>query len=132
MQPVSSIHTGANLEHELSVNMDSRIISALWVVAILALLMSWIIFINFQITQTIERAKEMGLKKVVGANSVDLAIQIVLQSVLVNAVSMILAFWRFICLRRRSSVSPFGALLCFFGCLARLSRFVSLFRPPSA
>ena len=100
MQPVSSIHTGANLEHELTVNMDSRIISALWVVAILALLMSWIIFINFQITQTIERAKEMGLKKVVGANSVDLSFQIVLQSVLVNAVSMILAFGIFFLLRK--------------------------------
>jgi putative ABC transport system permease protein len=72
----------------MSANIDSRIISALWVVAILALLMSWVIFINFQITQSVERAKEMGLKKVVGASSSSLRIQIVLQSVLMNAVGM--------------------------------------------
>ena len=103
MQPISSIHTGANLEHELSVNMDSRVISALWVVAILSLLMSWVIFINFQITQSVERAKEMGLKKVVGASSSDLSMQIVLQSVLMNAVGMVLAFGVFFLLRKSLS-----------------------------
>jgi len=103
MQPIASIHTGPNLEHELSVNTDSRTISALWVVAILALLMSWVIFINFQITQSVERAKEMGLKKVVGANSTGLSVQIVLQSVLMNAVGMVLAFGVFFLLRKTLS-----------------------------
>lgn len=103
MQPVSSIHTGSNLEHELSVNTDSKTISALWVVAILALVMSWIIFINFQITQSVERAKEMGLKKVVGARSADLSLQIVLQSVLINGISMVLAFNIFFFLRKSLS-----------------------------
>jgi putative ABC transport system permease protein len=103
VQPISSIHTGPNLEHEMSVNTDSRTISALWVVAILALLMSWVIFINFQITQSVERAKEMGLKKVVGANSTNLSIQIVLQSVLMNAVGMVLAFVVFFTLRKTLS-----------------------------
>ena len=103
MQPVSSIHIGTNLEHEMSVNTDSRTISALWIVAVLALLMSWVIFINFQITQSVERAKEMGLKKVVGAKSSGLSIQIVLQSVLMNAVSMFLAFGIFFALRKTLS-----------------------------
>jgi putative ABC transport system permease protein len=103
MQPISSIHTGPNLEHEMSANIDSRIISALWVVAILALLMSWVIFINFQITQSVERAKEMGLKKVVGASSSSLSVQIVLQSVLMNAVGMGLAFVMFFVLRKSLS-----------------------------
>lgn len=100
MQPITSIHTGSNLEYELSINTDSRTISALWVVAILALLMSWVIFINFQITQSVERAKEMGLKKVLGANSTGLSVQIVLQSVLMNAVGMVLAFGVFFMLRK--------------------------------
>jgi putative ABC transport system permease protein len=103
MQPISTIHTGPNREHELSVNTDSRTISALWVVAILTLLMSWVIFINFQITQSVERAKEIGLKKVVGANSTSLSVQIVLQSVLINAVGMILAFGIFFLLRKTLS-----------------------------
>ena len=103
MQPISTIRTGANREHELSANTDSRTISALWVVAILALLMSWVIFINFQITQSVERAKEMGLKKVVGANSTSLSAQIVMQSVLMNALAMVLAFAVFFLLRKTLS-----------------------------
>jgi ABC-type antimicrobial peptide transport system permease subunit len=58
---------------------------------------------NFQITQSAERAKEMGLKKVVGANLMGLSMQIVLQSVLMNAVGMILAFGVFFTLRKTLS-----------------------------
>ena len=103
MQPVSSIHTGSNLENELSATIDSKTIAALWIVAILALLMSWVIFINFQITQSVERAKEIGLKKVVGASSTNLSLQIVLQSVLMNVVGMVFAFAVFFVLRKSLS-----------------------------
>ena len=103
MQPITSIHTGPNLEHELSANTDSRTISALWVVAILALLMSWVIFINFQITQSVERSKEMGMKKVVGASSYNLSFQIVLQSLIINTAGMVLSFGVFFILRKSLS-----------------------------
>ena len=103
MQPISSIHTGENLENELSAKIDSQTISALRIVAILTLLMSWVIFINFQITQSTERAKEIGLKKVVGARSSGLSIQIVLQSVLINVIGMILASGIFFILRKSMS-----------------------------
>ncbi len=133
MQPVSSIHTGPILERDLSTTMDSKTIAALWVVAILALLMSWIIFINFQITQSVERAKEMGLKKIAGARSSDLSMQIIQHSVIINLVSVILAFGIFFVLRKSLSnylglqhlipvettslllfisVSLFGSILC--------------------
>ncbi len=103
MQPVSSIHTGVNLQNELSTTIDSRTISALWVVALLALIMSWIIFINFQITQTVERAKEIGLKKVFGIVPSDLSMQIMIQSILINAIGMILAFGIFFIIRKPMS-----------------------------
>lgn len=44
MKPISSIQIGSNLEHDMLVNTNSRTISALWIVAVLALLMSWVIF----------------------------------------------------------------------------------------
>ena len=103
MQPVSSIHTGPTLEHEISTTIDSKTIAALWIVAILALVMSWIIFINLQITQSIERAKEIGLKKVIGARASDLLIQIMLQSILINLISMALALGVFFILRKSLS-----------------------------
>ena len=91
MQPVAAIHTGPALEQEWSATIDSKTIAALWIVAILALLMSWVIFVNFQITQSIERAREFGMKKVIGARPADLTFQLLFHSVFINVVSLGLA-----------------------------------------
>jgi putative ABC transport system permease protein len=91
LQPVQSIHLDSNYDDELSPNSERRTIAVLYVIAILALTMSWIIFINFQITQSIGRAKEIGLKKVIGASSSDILFQIVSQSVIINSIAILLA-----------------------------------------
>lgn len=92
LQPVQSIHLDSKYNNELSLNSEKRSIAVLYVIAILALAMSWIIFINFQITQSIGRAKEIGLKKVIGAGSAKILSQIVLQSVIINIFAILLAF----------------------------------------
>lgn len=99
LQPVASIHTESTMNNELSPNSDHKTITALYVIAILILVMSWIIFINFRITQSLERAKEAGMRKVVGATSVNLLSQIVLESVIFNGLGMLLAFGIFFYLR---------------------------------
>jgi putative ABC transport system permease protein len=99
LQPVKSIHTGSRLEQELSINSDQKTIAALYLIAFLVLAMSWIIFINFQITQSVERAKEFGLKKVVGASSSNLLLQIILQSVIINIAGIAMAFGVFFLFR---------------------------------
>ena len=103
LQPVTTIHTTSHLDHEFSPNSDQKTIAALYVIAIVVLAMSWIIFINFQITQSVERAKEVGLKKVVGASSSDLTIQITLQSLIINGVGIALSFNLFFLLRGQLS-----------------------------
>lgn len=108
MQPVSDIHTGPTLEHELSAGINGKTIAALWVIAILTLVMSWIIFVNFQITQSVERAKEIGMKKVTGARTSELSFQILAQSVLINVAGIVLALVVFSPLR--STLSGFLGL----------------------
>ncbi|MCG6189808.1 ABC transporter permease [Maribellus maritimus] len=103
LQPVKSIHANSDFEQEISPNTDSKTISALYIIAFLILVMSWIIFVNFQITQIIERAKEIGLKKVGGASSSGLLSQITLQSVMINAFSILLALGLFFALRGQLS-----------------------------
>lgn len=99
LQPIASIHFDSHLDNELSPNTDRTTITALNVIAFLILLMSWVIFINFQITQSLERAKEIGLKKMAGARFSDLSIQILLQSLIINLVGMTLAFGVFFYVR---------------------------------
>ena len=100
-QPIQDIHTTSRLNQELSPNSDQKTIAALYAIAILIIVMSWIVFINFQITQSVERAKEIGLMKVAGASSFSLNSQIMLQSLLINGISTVLAFILFFLLREK-------------------------------
>ena len=99
LQPLRSIHLNSHYADELSPNFDKRTITVLYVIAILALAMSWVIFINFQITQSMERVKEFGLKKIAGAGASNLLGQIMLQSVIINSISILLTFGIFSLLR---------------------------------
>jgi putative ABC transport system permease protein len=99
LQPVQSIHLDSHYSSELTPNSDRRTIAILYVIAILALAMSWVIFINFQITQSMERTREFGLKKVTGASSSHLLVQIILQSLIINCIAIVFSFMIFYFLR---------------------------------
>ena len=103
LQPLQSIHLDSHFNDELSPNSDRKSIFVLYVIAILALAMSWVIFINFQITQSMERSKEFGLKKVTGASSSNILGQIMLQSLIINSTGVLLAFAIFFLLKGRLS-----------------------------
>ena len=96
LQPVQSIHLDSHFSNELYPNSDRRNIAILNVIAVLALAMSWVIFINFQITQSMERSKEFGLKKVFGVSSYSLLGTIMLQSLIINTIAILLSFLIFL------------------------------------
>ncbi len=99
LQPVRSIHLNSHYSAELTMNPERKTISVLYFIAILALAMSWVIFINFQITQSLERAKEFGLKKIAGASTSNLLGQVMMQSAIINTIAILLAFGIFFLLR---------------------------------
>lgn len=103
LQPVQSIHLHSHYNSELTQNSDRKTIAVLYVIAILALAMSWVIFINFQITQSLEKAKEFGLKKVVGASASNLLTQIMLHSIIISSIGILLAFGIFYLLKGKLS-----------------------------
>jgi putative ABC transport system permease protein len=103
LQPIRSIHFDSHLENELSPNSDRNTIIALNIIAFLILLMSWVIFINFQITQSIERSKEVGLKKIAGAGFSNLSLQVFLLSALINLAGMAMAFVFFLIIHEQLS-----------------------------
>jgi putative ABC transport system permease protein len=99
LQPVQSIHLDSHFSSELSPNSDRRNIAILHIIGILALAMSWVIFINFQITQCMERSKEFGMKKIFGESSGGVLGQIVLQSLFINIIAILLSFLTFYLLK---------------------------------
>lgn len=91
LQPLTDIHLYSNLIQEARVNGNGTIVYVLLVVALFILLIAWINYINLATARAMERAKEVGIRKVVGALRTQLIRQFVLESVVVNFVAAVLA-----------------------------------------
>lgn len=91
LQPVSDIHLTSNYRYEQSVNGDERTLTFLFILAIFVLSIAWINYINLSTARSISRAKEVGLRKLAGANRRQLITQFFFDATLVNTVAVVLA-----------------------------------------
>lgn len=91
LQPLPEIHLNSHLEGELEINGSAVLTYSLLIVAFLILLIAWINYINLSTARSLDRAKEVGVRKVVGANRGSLIGQFLLESMLLNIVAFILA-----------------------------------------
>ncbi|HEX5155490.1 MAG TPA: ABC transporter permease [Parafilimonas sp.] len=91
LQPVTDIHLKSQLLLEPEVNGSERDIYFLSIIGLLILIVAWINYINLSTAKSIERAKEVGLRKVVGASRLQLIGQFIIESGIVNLLAMLLA-----------------------------------------
>lgn len=106
LQPVKDIHLKSNIKKEISVNTSEGTLNFLLIVAGFIIAIALINFINLSTAKSMERAKEVGLKKVIGANKTALVQQFLYESLLINFLAMLVAFL-FISLL----MSPFNSLV---------------------
>jgi putative ABC transport system permease protein len=91
LQPVRDIHLNSHLSLEMKDNGNARTVYFVALLGILILVIAWINYINLSTARAIERAKEVGLRKVAGAGRWQLISQFILDSLLVNAAAAIIA-----------------------------------------
>ncbi|MEB2782376.1 ABC transporter permease [Algoriphagus sp. C2-6-M1] len=91
LQPIQQIHLDSNLEAEAEVNGSRRTVSFLTLIAVFILIIAWINYLNLMTAKAIERAKEIGIRKVVGSNRAQLIFQFMSESFLVNLIAAVLA-----------------------------------------
>jgi putative ABC transport system permease protein len=91
LQPLRSIHLNSNFMREAEPNGNARSVYALMVISIFLVIIAWINYINLTSSRSLDRAREVGMRKVSGALRKQLLGQFLLESVLVNLVAMILA-----------------------------------------
>lgn len=91
LQKLTDIHLHSNLDSELEVNGDIDSITVLSVVALIILLIACINYINLSTARSTSRAKEVGVRKVIGAARHNLVFQFLLESILTVAIATILA-----------------------------------------
>ncbi len=91
LQPLSSIHLRSHLSGEIEPNGSVKTVSLLAFLAFVVLLVSAINFVNLATARSVGRAREVGLKKVVGAGRSDLVRQFLTEAVLFAALALPLA-----------------------------------------
>jgi len=92
LQPLTKIHLISDLEAELRPNGSMSAVYIFAIVAVFILFLACINFINLSTARSVERAKEVGIRKTFGSEKRSLISQFLIESVLVSLLSMLLAF----------------------------------------
>lgn len=91
LQPLTDIHLQSNTYAELSPNNSYRSVLFLGLIAVLILAIAWINYINLATARSLNRAREVGIRKVVGAVRRQLQGQFMIETLVMNAFALMLA-----------------------------------------
>lgn len=92
LQALADIHLRSpDMIQEREVRGSEQIVYFLLLIAGLILLIAWINYINLSTSKSVERAKEVGLRKVVGALKRQLMLQFLLESFALNLMALLFA-----------------------------------------
>jgi putative ABC transport system permease protein len=76
---------------EAEANGNAYAVSFLYLLALLIVGIAWVNYVNLSTGRSMERAREVGVRKVIGATRSKLMMQFFAESILINLVSLILA-----------------------------------------
>ncbi|HRO71833.1 MAG TPA: FtsX-like permease family protein, partial [Chitinophagaceae bacterium] len=91
LQPLKKIHLISHLEAELKPNGSITAVYIFSIVAIFILALACINFVNLSTARSVERAKEVGIRKTFGSERKALIGQFLFESVVITLISVIIA-----------------------------------------
>jgi putative ABC transport system permease protein len=91
LQPVTQIHTTGGFEVEPTKTADPKFLFILILIAVLIQVIACINFMNLSTARASKRAKEVGVRKVIGAGKYDLIRQFLGESFLLSFIGVIIA-----------------------------------------
>jgi putative ABC transport system permease protein len=94
-EPVKAIHLYSNKTYEPEVNGSAKAVNFLMIIAVFILVIAWVNYINLSTARAIERAREVGIRKVMGSVRAQLVLQFLSESVIVNILAAGLALLLF-------------------------------------
>ena len=92
LQPLQKIHLISDMEGELRPNGSLKAVYIFSLVAIFILALACINFINLSTARSMERAREVGIRKTFGSERKALIAQFLLESVVISFISILIAF----------------------------------------
>lgn len=105
LQPLKDIHLNSDLSEEAEPNGNAKTVFFLGLIGIFVLLIAWINYVNLSTARALERAKEVGVRKVIGAVKGQLISQFLTEAALINLLAVSIA-WGLVFL----FLSPFNTL----------------------
>ncbi|HYE55422.1 MAG TPA: ABC transporter permease [Chitinophagaceae bacterium] len=93
--PMQDIHLYSNVNQEAEVNGNGQAVAFLLLVAIFIIGIAWVNYINLSTARSVERAREVGVRKVMGALRQDLVRQFLVESLLLNLIALVFAIGLF-------------------------------------
>jgi len=91
LQHLPDIHLYSNLIQEARVNGSGRSVYFLMIIAFFILVIAWVNYVNLATARAIERAKEVGVRKSIGAGRFQLIAQFMGEAFVINFVAVLLA-----------------------------------------
>jgi putative ABC transport system permease protein len=91
LQPITDIHLYSNLENEIKPGGDRNSVLGLVFFSLVILCIAWINYINLTLVRTVEHAKSIGLRKIVGARKKQMVAQFMTEALITNLVAIVVA-----------------------------------------
>lgn len=92
LQPLSKVHLYSDVEYEIGKTGSATVVWGLLVIALFIITIAWVNYINLATARSTDRAREVGVRKVLGGIRRQLIIQFLTESVIVNLISLGLSF----------------------------------------
>lgn len=92
LQPLTAIHLFSHTKYELEANGDIQYIYIFSALAIFILLLACVNFTNLTTAKSAKRAREVGIRKVLGSEKKQLVIQFLTESILLTFFAILFAF----------------------------------------
>ncbi len=106
LQPLKDIHLRSKYDYELAGNGDLSYLKYLGIAALFILFIAWINYVNLSTAHSLDRSKEVGIRKVVGAGKFQLIRQFLGESLFLNMFAIVIGILIF-----RLTLSPFSDLV---------------------
>jgi putative ABC transport system permease protein len=88
LMPITDIHLDSNYIGEFKANGNRDTVYFLLIVAIMIIVIAWINYVNLSTAKSIERAREVGVRKVMGGLRWQLVQQFLIESALLNTIAV--------------------------------------------
>ena len=92
IEALHDIHLLSDKPYEVAQNGSATRVKFLTAIAFIILILSWLNYVNLSTTKSMERAKEIGIRKVSGAQKSQLIFQSLIESIVLNVLAILIAF----------------------------------------